>query len=252
MTVGQVSRFADHYSSGAGDYARFRPRYPPELFAWLAAQCARRKLAWDCATGNGQAAAALVPHFDRVAASDAAPAQLAHAPRVARVHYRAALAEESALPSASTDLVTVAQALHWFALERFWAETRRVLVPGGVVAVWCYQLFAATPEVDAVIQRYYDHIVGRYWPPERAILERGYGDLSFPFDELQPPRFAMEAEWSLADLIGYLGTWSATRRAEAALGRDPREEIREDLAAAWGGAGARTLRWPLLVRAGRG
>lgn len=245
------SSFSDHYSSVADTYARFRPRYPPELFAWLAALSAGRALAWDCATGNGQAATGLVEHFGRVAASDASLAQVARAARHPRCAPRAALAEASALPDASADLVTVAQALHWFDLDRFWPEVRRVLRPGGLVAVWCYQLFSSTPAVDRVIAGFYRDVVGPYWPPERAILERGYGDVSFPFQEVPAPPFAMAADWDLAHLLGYLGTWSATRRFQARHGWDPREQIRDELTAAWGGAASQRLRWPLLVRVGR-
>lgn len=243
--------FSDHYSAVANSYARFRPRYPSELFAWLAAHSPGRGLAWDCATGNGQAAIGLVERFERVAASDASAAQVARAARHSRCALRVALAEASALPAARVDLVTVAQALHWFDLERFWPEVRRVLRPGGLVAVWCYQLFSSTPEVDRVIARFYQDVVGPYWPPERAILERGYGDVPFPFQEIAVPPFAMAADWDLAHLLGYLGTWSATRRYQTRHGSDPREQIRDELTAAWGGVERQRLRWPLLVRAGR-
>jgi len=246
-----ASAFSDHYSAVADAYARFRPRYPPELFAWLATHSPGRGLAWDCATGNGQAATALVEHFERVVASDASAAQVARARRHSRCAPRVALAEASALPAAGADLVTVAQALHWFDLERFWPEVHRVLRPGGLVAVWCYQLFSSTPAVDRVIARFYHEVVGPYWPPERAILERGYGDVPFPFEELAAPPFAMAADWDLEHLLGYLGTWSATRRYQARHGADPREQIGAELSAAWGAVERRRLRWPLLVRAGR-
>lgn len=246
-----ASAFSDHYSAVADSYARYRPRYPPELFAWLAAHSPGRRLAWDCATGNGQAALALVEHFERVVAIDASAAQVARAGRHSRCALRVALAEASALPAASVDLVTVAQALHWFDLERFWPEVQRVLRPGGLVAVWCYQLFSSTPEVDRVIARFYHDVVGSYWPPERAILERGYGDVPFPFEELSPPQFAMAADWNLEHLLGYLGTWSATRRYQGRQGTDPREQIGAELREAWGATERQRLRWPLLVRAGR-
>jgi SAM-dependent methyltransferase len=246
-----AANFSDHYSSVATSYARFRPRYPPALFAWLAENCPRRELAWDCATGNGQAALALAAHFVRVVASDASAAQIACAEAHPRVTRRVALAEAPALPAASVDLVTVAQALHWFDLESFWREVAQVLRPPGLVAIWCYQLFSCSPEVDRVIARFYREIVGAYWPPERAILERGYGDVAFPFAELAPPRLAMEADWTFLHLFGYLGTWSAVRRYLATVGEDPRERIRAELEVAWGAAERQRLRWPLLVRVGR-
>lgn len=242
----------DHFSAVAADYSRYRPGYPPELFAYLAPLPARRRLAWDCATGNGQAAVGLAEHFDRVVGTDLSAAQIAHAAAHPRVAYRVALAEAPALEAGSVDLVTVAQALHWLDTTRFFAEVERVLAPGGAVAAWCYNLLDVDPGVNAVIGRFYSRIVGRYWAPERRLLEAGYRTIPFPFAEVAPPAFAMQAEWRLADLTGYLGTWSATERYRALEGEDPLERIVADLTAAWGDPETpRTVRWPLNLRVGR-
>jgi SAM-dependent methyltransferase len=185
-------------------------------------------------------------------ASDASLAQLARARRHPRVRYRAATGEAAALPAAAADLVTVAQAVHWFDPSRFWPEVRRVLAAGGAVAVWTYDLARVDPAVDAVVERYY-RLLGPYWPPERALVEGAYRDLRFPFDEVASPAFEMRAAWDLARLAGYLATWSAARQWSAAHGGAAAlDEVAGDLAAAWGAPQRRrTVTWPLTVRAGR-
>ncbi|MCC7343301.1 MAG: class I SAM-dependent methyltransferase [Deltaproteobacteria bacterium] len=242
--------FQDHFSSLATDYARYRPRYPEALFRYLAGLAPRRSMAWDCATGSGQAALGLAEFFERVVATDASDAQLSRAEPHARVEYRAAPAEASGLAAASVDLVTVAQALHWFDLEKFYTEVRRVARPGGILAVWTYALFRCDRAVDAAIGDFYDGILGGYWTPERRLVEQGYRTLPFPFREGKPPEFAMEARWSPAQVLGYLGTWSALKRYREAQGRDPLPELAQKLHTVWGKEEVRTLRWPLFLRWG--
>jgi SAM-dependent methyltransferase len=243
--------FQDHFSGHAAAYASHRPGYPPELFGWLAAQVPAHSLAWDCATGSGQAALGLAAQFERVVATDAAAAQLAHAGAHARVDYRVAAAEASGLAAASVDLVTVAQALHWFDLDAFYREARRVLRPGGALAVWCYGLCEVDPAIDALLGWFYRELVGPYWPPERRHIDARYADLAFPFAEQPVPAFAMRADWDRAALLAYLGTWSAVVRCRRATGTDPIAELEPRLREAWGAATVRTVRWPLAVRLGR-
>jgi SAM-dependent methyltransferase len=244
--------FPDYFSASAAEYSRRRPDYPRRLFEYLAGLAPDRRRAWDCATGNGQAAVGLARYFDEVIATDASDRQISFARPHARVGYRVAAAEDSGLESASVDLVTAAQALHWFDRPRFWEEARRVLVPAGVIAVWCYDLLHTDPEVAAVIERLYREVVGPYWPPERALTEERYRTLDFPFAELAPPPFRMERHWSLSDLIGYLGTWSAVRRYREALGEDPIALVTRDLGCVWGPPGRlRRVFWDLALRVGR-
>ena len=207
------------------------------------------ELAWDCATGNGQAAVALADEFERVIATDASEEQVENAKPRPRVQYRVAPAEESGLESNSVDLVTVAQALHWFDLERFCGEARRVLKPQGIVAAWAYKLATVEPAIDVVVNRYYSDIVGKYWPAERALVEK-FEKLPFAFEQIETPRFEMVAEWTVEYLLGYLRTWSATQRFMAANQRDPLEEIEGELREAWEEK-ARRVVWPLTVRVGR-
>lgn len=247
-----LATFHDHFSRHATDYARYRPDYPEALFDWLAEEAPSRERAWDCATGNGQAAAALARRFARVVATDASARQLAEAARDPRILYAVATAEAAPIASRTVDLVTVAQALHWFDRPRFWAEATRVLAAGGIVAVWSYDLLRISPEIDSAVRRLYRDVVGAYWPPERAIVESGYGSLEFPFEEIVPPSFAMEKRWMLADLVGYVRTWSATRRFVEARGVDPVLEVSEELSRAWGAPEeVRPILWDLDVRVGR-
>lgn len=241
----------DYFSAQASAYARYRPRYPRGLFDFIASQCAAHEQAWDVATGSGQAAHALARHFRRVIATDASAKQIASAVPHERVTYRIEPAEATSLDAQSVDAVTVAQALHWLDFARFYAEVRRVVRPGGILAVWTYDLLRVTPDVDRVLDWYYHDLVGPYWPPERRYVEAAYRTIPFPFDELGVPTFEMEASWSVADVRGYLGTWSATQRFKDATRHDPVEAIRPELEAAWGAADVRPVRWPLYVLAGR-
>jgi ubiquinone/menaquinone biosynthesis C-methylase UbiE len=245
--------FTDHFGSVSGAYAHYRPSYPAPLFDWLAGVAPARQRAWDCATGTGQAAIGLAAHFAEVVATDASASQLAAARPHPRVHYRLAAAESSGLEADSLDLVTVAQAVHWFDQPRFFAEVARVLSPGGVLAVWSYGI----PELegegpDALLQHFYAAIVGPYWPPEKALVESGYRDLVLPFESLEAPPFAMEADWTLEQVLGYCASWSASARYRAALGHDPLERLAPALAAAWGETAlGRRIRWPLTLKASR-
>ena len=238
--------FKDHFSAQSAGYARHRPCYPRKLFEFLAGLSGRRR-AWDCATGTGQAAVALAEVFGEVIATDASQAQIDAAVTHPRVSYRVAIAEESGLPAGSVDLVTVGQALHWFDIERFFAEASRVLVPGGVLAAWCYELCRVSPDCDRIVRRLYSDIVGPYWPPERRLIEERYAAIEFPGTRLVAPGLAMNARWNVEDMLGYLRTWSACHRYRREQGGDPVERIEDELRAAWGAA-PRTARWPLTVK----
>lgn len=243
--------FKDHFSSQSDAYSRFRPEYPSALIAYVASLAPERRLAVDCATGNGQAAVALAAHFDTVLAVDGSRSQLARAQADARVLYATSLAERLPLRDRCASLVAAAQAAHWFDFERFHAECRRVLVPGGVVAVWTYEKFRVDPAVDAVIDQFYSGVVGPYWPPERRFVEQGYRTLPFPWREEPAPPFALETDWDLQVVLGYLATWSAVQRYKDQRGEDPLPALAPRLAAVWPDRGRRRLRWPIHLRLGR-
>jgi SAM-dependent methyltransferase len=243
--------FKDHFSKQAADYAIFRPGYPQELFAYLGSSAPSRRLAWDCGTGNGQAAVGLASVFSRVMATDASEKQIANAQLYERVEYRVAPAESSGIQAETVDLIMVAQALHWFDLDRFYAEARRVLKPNGVLAASAYKFLHITPEIDQLVNhRYYSGVVGPFWPPERVLVEK-FEQLPFPFSEIQTPSFEMIAQWNLEHLVGYLRSWSASQRFIAANQRNPLHEIADELSAAWGDTKqTRRVIWPLTLRVG--
>jgi SAM-dependent methyltransferase len=242
----------------AREYASFRPGYPPELFAWLARLAPSRDAAWDAGCGSGQASVALAGYFAVVHATDVAAEQIAAAKPHARVRYSVAPAESSGLPDRSVDLVTVAQALHWFDVDAFHIEAWRVLRPGGAIAVWTYPRPRFVDSVlDAAFEDFYENVVGPHWPAERRHVDANYSTLPAPpeelgFESLETPAFGLTLEWTLAQVLGYVSSWSATARYTKANGTDPVPLLEESLGGIWGDpAAVRPLRMPLAVRAAR-
>lgn len=244
--------FEDHFSGHSGQYAQARPQYPDQIYAYLASIAPGRSLAWDCGTGNGQAALGLAKHFDNVYATDASAEQIAHAYPHENVEYHAEPAEHVSLKDSSTDLVTVAVAIHWFNFNEFYREVKRVLKPNGVIAAWTYNSVEISPEIDSLIWHYYGDIVGKYWPERIRYIEQRYETLPFPFEEITTPSFVMEIHWNLIQLASFLDSWSATQRYKAQNGDHPLELIWDKLLAAWGDENkTRLIRWPLHFRIGR-
>lgn len=241
--------FKDHFSGHSGLYSRYRPYYPEALYRFLADAAPSRGLAWDCATGSGQAALGLSHYFDGVIATDASAAQLEKAAAAENIVYRLAPAEASGLDDNSIDLVTVAQALHWFDIDAFYEEAGRVLRPTGILAVWNYNMLQCEPAIDALLEHFYSEIVGPWWPPERTLIENDYKALPFPFVEQPSPDFAMHSKWDLNQLLGYLRTWSAVQRYFRDKGSDPVTLIEGELSRLWGPAETkRPIHWPLALR----
>jgi SAM-dependent methyltransferase len=239
----------DVFSPIAAQYRRFRPHYPDELFAYLASVVPRHDCAWDCATGNGQAAIGLAEHFERVVASDISASQLAVAFAHPAVHYQLGAAERSGLPPASADLVTVGEALHWFDVRRFGEEAARVLRPGGKVAVWNYRRCQVTPRIDAIVAVLQDEILAGHWAPEALRDDVRLHDLAL--DDSATPEFSIVVQWPLKQFIGYLGSWSACASYRAQHGSSPVDLIANELARHWSAAGAgMRISWPLNLRVG--
>ena len=248
---GAVS-FPDHFSAVSDAYAAFRPRYPEALFDWLAEVAPRRSLVWDCATGTGQAARPLAQRFARVVATDASAKQISSAEPHPRIEFRVASAERSGLMEGSVDLVTAAQAVHWFDRPAFFAEVRRVSRPGAVLAIWTYSaLRVESPSIQRILDDYYHRVVGAYWPPQRKMVEDGYRSLDFPFEEIPVPELEIAANLTLDALAGYVGTWSATQAYREARGEDPLPALVKELGAHWRPMQEIPVRWPLAIRAGR-
>ena len=244
--------FKDHFSARAALYAAFRPHYPPQLFTYIAGLVTRHALAVDCGTGSGQAALGLAEHFDRVIGVDPSVGQLANTTPHQRIEYRLGRAESTGLPSASADLVVTAQALHWLDADAFFRESKRLLAPHGVIAVWGYgDPVLPTDSLDGILRRFNRGLLEPYWFAERKLLLDGYRAIRFPFAEIRVPQFELRMDWNLAELVGYLRTWSAVANFIEQRGADPVIEVERDLARDWGDPGARrVIRWPLHLRAG--
>lgn len=247
-----MSSFKDHFSGHAALYAKYRPDYPAELYRYLATLPARCERALDCATGSGQAAVGLAEEFSQVVATDGSVEQLKHSLSHPRVRYVANLAEQPAFKDRTFDLITAAQAAHWFDPERFFEGVRRVLRDDGAIAIWTYGLARIDEQIDAIITDFYSNTIGEYWPPERRHIESGYRSLPFPFRELPTPTFELRMEWNLDALMGYLATWSAVQRCINATGVDPLPALRQRLLSCWSTPqDTRLVVWPLHLRAGR-
>jgi SAM-dependent methyltransferase len=246
-----MSEFKDHFSGHAEAYREARPTYPDELFVWLAKHAPDRALAWDAGCGNGQATVALAQHFAHVVGTDPSANQIAGAESRSNIDYRVEPGESSSLADASASLVTVAQALHWFDFDPFYAEVHRVLKPGGVFAAWNYAACHVASAIDTVIEHLYTDLTGPYWPPERVYIDAGYRTLPFPFAEIPIPEFPMVMSWTVDQLLAYLRSWSATQRYIKANGADPVSIVESDLRSAWGDTGRiREVRWLFHLRVG--
>ena len=244
-----MTAFKDHFSGHAVDYAKFRPSYPPELFDYLASISQEHERAWDCGTGNGQAAAGLAERFAKVIATDASAQQIQSAQPHPRISYRVAPAEASGIDPNSVDLILVAQALHWFDMDGFFTEAKRVSKEAGILAVSTYVHVSVDPEIDAIVSKFYRETTGPYWPPERELVETNFRRIDFPFAELPARQFEMWQQWNLDQLTGYLRTWSATKKFIAARGFDPVDSLMQELGGVWGDCDrARQVNWPLQLR----
>ncbi len=241
----------DNFSRQAGGYARFRPLYPDALYGFILSLTPSRGVAWDAGTGNGQAAGQIAKAFRQVYATDISAKQLENAPPRENITYRVCRAENTGFPDQTFDLVTVAQALHWFDFGAFYAEVNRVTRPGGVLAVWGYNLLRIGPAVDDLVREFYRDVVGAYWDAERRHVEAAYMTIPFPFPEIPAPPLHMVTCWQREHLLGYLNTWSAVQQYIRANGADPVEDLRPRLEALWPGDHTREVQFPLFVRAGR-
>lgn len=206
---------ASTFAVASQAYARHRPNYPDALFEWIVEHCASRGAAWDCATGNGQAAFALASLFGRVEATDISAQQLAHAFEAGNINYSVQPAERTDFPDGGFDLVTVAQALHWFDFGQFWPEVRRVTKPGGLFCAWGYGGFEADERLSLTFLDPLLELLEPFWARQNQILWRGYlaEEIGFPFRTLAPPNLRLVAEHHADELVAYVQTWSAYKLA---------------------------------------
>jgi SAM-dependent methyltransferase len=240
----------DKFSAQANFYAKFRPHYPDELFEYLFSLAKSTDAAWDCGTGNGQVAAKLASRFKQVYATDISQAQLSHAEQKENISYILTRAEHTSFPDNTFDLITVAQAIHWFDFDAFYNEIRRVAKPSALLAVWGYGLTTISPEIDALIYDFYTNIVGKYWDAERKHIDQAYRTVPFPFRALQTPPFKITEQWSCEQFIGYLNSWSAVQNFINSHHQSPLDSIASKLQMLWNNDEVKEVNFPLFMRTG--
>lgn len=239
----------DNFSANSDQYAQYRPHYPPAIYQFLKQHLPNRQRAWDCGTGNGQVAGELSTFFEEIHATDISTQQLMNAFPKPNIRYSKQRAEKTNFPDSFFDLVTVAQAIHWFDFERFYSEVRRTLKPGGLIAVMGYGLFESNEDTNRVISHFYQDIIGPFWDSERRYLDEKYQTIPFPFEEIDTPQFRNELEWSVERLIGYLNTWSAVKHYIKEKKENPVSLVEQDLKNSFGSRGK--VQFPILFRLGR-
>jgi len=239
----------DNFSKNSSEYAQFRPKYSAELYRFLESLVQEKGAAWDCGTGNGQVAGELVNFFKRVEATDISQLQLDNTVKLSNINYSLQPAEKTNFPDNSFDLITVAQAIHWFDFSLFYKEVNRTLKPDGIIAVIGYGLLKSNEQTNDLINQFYRDIVGPYWDAERRYLDDGYRSIQFPFEEIQTPDLEMEFSWDFEHLIGYLKTWSAVKHFQIKHGYNPVDTISGDLRSAFGERSV--VKFPLFLRVGK-
>ena len=244
--------FSDHFSKQSDAYVRGRPSYPPEFIEYLKGLAPKTKLAWDVATGNGQAAVMLAQYFDHVYASDASAEQIKRAAPHKSVSYHVEPAEKTALKDNSVDLVTVAVGVHWFDHDKFYAEVKRMLKPDGVIAVWMYYYDEIDGETENIVEEFRSKFLKDYWPEKFNFVINRYENLPFPFERIQIPEFRMKTVWRLQNLLDFLRSWSGTQRYIDIHGEDPVNIVEPKLRAFWSNPEEeKVVKWKLYVKVGR-
>ncbi|MEO6166954.1 MAG: class I SAM-dependent methyltransferase [Chitinophagales bacterium] len=241
----------DNFSRQSNDYAKFRPHYPAELFDFLMPLIPEHKVAWDVATGNGQVANVLADHFEEVKATDISANQLKQAIQKKNIIYSVESAEQSSFANSTFDLITIAQAIHWFQFDAFYREVRRTLKPNGIIAVIGYPLFTINNEIDEIILHFYSETLRNCWDPERKYLDEMYSTIPFPFPEIKTPDFSMSYEWTLDELTGFLNTWSAVQHYINRYEKNPVEAVRKELETAWKEDEKKKVSFPVILRVGK-
>ena len=242
----------DYFSAQSESYFRHRPTYPDELFKYLSSLLPSHKVAWDAGCGNGQASTALATLFEKVYATDNSEAQLSQAKPHPRIEFACVASEQTTLTAGSVELVIAAQAVHWFDVPRFFEEAKRVLRPGGVIAVWSYFLPTVSKEINAFVTANFSRKIEPYWPKQVELVRSCYSRLPWPFTEIEAPHFDIKSLLNREEFLYYLGTWSAAERFRRELGEDPLGDLRAALPQVWPVPEARLeVTSPIYLRVGR-
>ncbi|MBL7934329.1 MAG: class I SAM-dependent methyltransferase [Bacteroidia bacterium] len=240
----------DNFSGNSNLYAAYRPTYPDALFEFLYSKLSKIDSAWDVGTGNGQVARVLSEKFDSVFATDISNDQLSNAFKADNIFYSCQAAEHTSFESHCFDLITVAQAIHWFDFDKFYSEVRRTAKPGALIAVLGYGQHFVETEIDAIMDIFYNKTLRPYWDAERRYVDEHYATIPFPFKELNVPEFSLRLQWSFDQYIGYLSTWSALKHYKKQKGEDPLLEYSKNLKTYWKMDEIKTVQFPVLFRLG--
>jgi ubiquinone/menaquinone biosynthesis C-methylase UbiE len=247
-----MQSFNDSFSKQSDIYLKYRPSYPTELFSYLSSLTEKHALAWDCGTGNGQAAISLSAFYEKVLATEPSESQIRYAMKSPKVSYFIEAAESSSIRTNTVDIVTIANALHWFNFDLFYKEVNRIVKSNGVIAAWSYGLPEISPEIDSIVKQFHDGTLGTYWQPQNRLVEKQYATIPFPFQPIPSPKFYIEKVFNLKELIGYFNTWSATQRFINDNKFNPTEELEEDLNKVWTNTESKKkLRWELILKVGK-
>jgi len=246
-----VNPFKDNFSKQSKFYSKFRPTYPIELFEFLQTLTPEHRLAWDCGTGNGQSAIQLARFYEKVFATDPSEEQIKNAFHDPKVTYRVEKAENPSLNDRSVDLITVAQAVHWFDFDGFYAQVKRVLKPNGIIAVWAYGIPSVTSKIDELINDYHDNVIGEFWLPENRLIDEDYSTIPFPFKIIEAPEFWIYKSLDRDELLGHFRSWSATQKYIDKNGTDPVVELEKAFKEVWvNGTDKKEVAWKLILKTG--
>ncbi len=241
----------DNFSRNSSDYAKYRPDYPQELFQYIRKLAPGNAAAWDCGTGNGQVASALTNYFERIEATDLSSQQISHAILHPQIRYSVALAEKTNFANSEFDLIAVGQALHWFNLEKFYAEADRVLKPGGILAVFGYPVPLVDEPLNSAFLHFYTAIIGPYWDKERHHIDEKYASLPFPYEEIPHPEFFSRYQWTFEQFMGFLSTWSGVAHYKTQRNEDPIARYHNELREAWGATESKKVEFEIFCKIGR-
>ncbi|MEL0637130.1 methyltransferase domain-containing protein [Marinomonas sp. TI.3.20] len=236
----------------SGIYSRARPTYPAELYYWLSHQVKSSGVVWDAACGTGQASIDLAAYFDKVEASDISESQIAEATPHRKVHYQVFPSEKTNYPDHYFDAVCIGHALHWFDLDLFWQEVKRVLKPGGLLVCWGYNWLTVGEQEDLVISEHVLSHLSSYWPVQSRLLWNQYRDIQFPFEPIDVPKFDLYCNWSVSQTMDFIRSWTAAQLLIQDEGDDFLVQANTVLRSVWSDPlHKKQIHLPFFVRAGR-
>ncbi|TGN29394.1 class I SAM-dependent methyltransferase [Empedobacter tilapiae] len=241
----------DNFSTQSDKYAKYRPSYPKELFDYLNIIVSNKDNAWDCGTGNGQIASILSKTYNNIYATDISQSQIDNAQKTDNILYSVQAAEKTNFNENFFNLIVVAQAIHWFNFDQFYAEVIRTAKKDALLAVIGYGRLRISKEIDHLISNFYINILGKYWDKERKYIDEDYKTIPFPFDEIESPKFENIQQWSLDHLIGYLNTWSAVKHFIKQNNYNPIEQLQTEIEKVWGNDTTKAIHFPILIRIGK-